>query len=376
MTPSYPKNMPIAIRSLQSEHHAMHLPPEVVIVTWMLGKRCNYDCSYCPPHLHDLASPHLDLDVVKNFLAKIDKWAEENQKRLRFSLTGGEPYVHPDILTILENIFCLRTASDQLTVITNGSLPLSLYQKSLEYVTNLTISIHLERSQDEVEKVVAKIIELNRNHGKFLNVNLICVATELEMVKRVKATLEDNNVKHVLRRIRPNFDENDQLYRPHQHKRDNSLAQLPIAQQAKAKNDYKLLRVERIQDLYSMYYNQEELDWFKENIAEVWWENMGLWYENDVYLNGNSDDLLNRDLTGFQGWTCWAGVDSVYIEFDGTIYRGVCANDGALCRIDDAQIVFPTQPTVCTRKSCLSNPDIVTRKCSSDKYRHLVDPTV
>ena len=34
-------------------------------VTWDLGRRCNYDCSYCPAHRHDNFSPHATLEELK-----------------------------------------------------------------------------------------------------------------------------------------------------------------------------------------------------------------------------------------------------------------------------------------------------------------------
>ena len=34
-------------------------------VTWDLGPRCNYDCSYCPTHRHDNFSPHASFEDLK-----------------------------------------------------------------------------------------------------------------------------------------------------------------------------------------------------------------------------------------------------------------------------------------------------------------------
>jgi hypothetical protein len=38
---------------------------KVFSITWMLGRRCNYDCMYCPPELHDKFSKHHDLLKLK-----------------------------------------------------------------------------------------------------------------------------------------------------------------------------------------------------------------------------------------------------------------------------------------------------------------------
>jgi len=67
-------------------------------VEWNLGKRCNYDCTYCPSSIHDNHSPHTDINTLE---ATVDKLCEI-RKPLRISLTGGEPCVHPDIEDLLD----------------------------------------------------------------------------------------------------------------------------------------------------------------------------------------------------------------------------------------------------------------------------------
>ena len=38
------------------------LTGHVFQVTWDTGRRCNYDCSYCPMHRHDNFSAHATFD--------------------------------------------------------------------------------------------------------------------------------------------------------------------------------------------------------------------------------------------------------------------------------------------------------------------------
>ena len=47
------------------EHLYKHVQ-ESVKVEWNLGKRCNYDCSYCPAEIHDNFSKHTDIKILKN----------------------------------------------------------------------------------------------------------------------------------------------------------------------------------------------------------------------------------------------------------------------------------------------------------------------
>ena len=37
----------VAVSSLESPDHAMRKDPVIISFTWVMGKRGNYDCSYC-----------------------------------------------------------------------------------------------------------------------------------------------------------------------------------------------------------------------------------------------------------------------------------------------------------------------------------------
>lgn len=370
MKPNY-KSIPIvAIRSLQSEHHAKHLPPTIFAVTWNLGKKCNYDCSYCSPQIHDLHSAFPNINDIKNFMTNVSEQLKKNNKSIRFNFTGGEPFLHPEIIDIFKHAFELTNHSGQMVAVTNGSLPLELYQESMNYLSNLTISIHLERSQKETNKTVNKIIALHKQFGSAINVNLTCVAGEMHLWKFYSDQLTKNNVKHVLRRVRPNFDENKNIFKPHMSRRDNSLAKLPMIIQKLNKIEYKAQRTKLLSSLYEQYYTAEELAWLSENVSDVWWQNIGIWYEDGTYQEANTDDLLTLNRTGFRDWICWVGIDGVMVDFDGTVYLGTCANNGEIGHITKS-FQLPTSPTQCTKEVCISNPDVNTRKCKS-LYQHLL----
>jgi len=62
-------------------------------IEWNIGKRCNYDCSYCPSMIHDNISPHTDINILKTTVDVLSNLGT----KVRLSLTGGEPCVHSDI---------------------------------------------------------------------------------------------------------------------------------------------------------------------------------------------------------------------------------------------------------------------------------------
>ena len=78
-----------------------HAPKdELLRVEWNLGKRCNYNCTYCGNELHNKTSDHMSWEV---YTATIDKIVEaSNGKKIKISFTGGEPFVHPQFIDMLK----------------------------------------------------------------------------------------------------------------------------------------------------------------------------------------------------------------------------------------------------------------------------------
>jgi len=111
-------------------------------IEWNLGRRCNYDCSYCGSDIHDRESPHLSLDVIEKTVKQIADVAKAQGKECRISLTGGEPFVHPKIIEILKII--KDHGINKISVTTNGSVPLKKYVESLPYITYYIFSYHFE----------------------------------------------------------------------------------------------------------------------------------------------------------------------------------------------------------------------------------------
>ena len=63
-------------------------------VTWDVGRRCNFDCSYCPTHRHDNFSKHADLETLKKTGKFVFDYANlimphKKTKRMNINFTGG-----------------------------------------------------------------------------------------------------------------------------------------------------------------------------------------------------------------------------------------------------------------------------------------------
>jgi len=351
----------VALRSLQCQDHANNIPPTVLTVHWFLGKRCNYDCSYCSPHTHDAVSPFIDIVTAKTFVNCVEDYCIKNNKKVKWSFTGGEPFIDPGFLDLAWHIKN-SSSTEQLNVTTNGSLPMRTYQVASEIFKGITVSIHLERSDEEINSTISNFAQIK---NCFISVNLMFIPGQLSRIKTIVQQLKDQQIPVVLRKITPNIIQEGLM--PYQSagpgkkhvqlisRADQSLNK--IQWQKNLDSD----RADRIKD----FYNDTELEYLGLINDSTEWSNCGIWSSDGSYQEINSDALVATDRVNFYGWTCYAGVDNIFIDFDGQIYRGMCQNDGAIGHIKNL-VTFVSDATVCKKQWCVCNNDITLRKATQD----------
>ena len=78
---------------------------DMFTVSWLLGRFCNYRCSYCWPYAR---SDKKDFRPTELCLKTIDEIKRQARERgfnsFHFSLSGGEPTFHPGYLDILKHL--------------------------------------------------------------------------------------------------------------------------------------------------------------------------------------------------------------------------------------------------------------------------------
>ena len=176
-------------------------------VEWNLGKRCNYDCSYCGSDIHDRTSEHMPWEVYTSTVDKLVDTAKSVGKITRVSLTGGEPFVHPRIIDMLK--YAKERGINRFSVTTNGSVGLQRYIDSLPYINYYIFSYHFEFAKHD--RIMDTIVALN-NHIKQhdsnqqVHVHLMYLPGCLQEVKQLIDLFDSHGVHWVVRRIRPKID--------------------------------------------------------------------------------------------------------------------------------------------------------------------------
>jgi MoaA/NifB/PqqE/SkfB family radical SAM enzyme len=275
-----------------------------VKVEWNIGKRCNYDCSYCPASIHDATSNHTDIEILK---ATVDKLLTLG-KPIRLSFTGGEPCVHPKFDELVK--YCKHVGISWVSITTNGTRPCEFYASMP--VDQYVFSMHLEYDWKRVFNTVKSIVDLTKIK---VIVQIMAHHNHMPSVLELRARCLLAEIPSTIRRIR--WTEGDH-------------------------------------DLFDdMRYHPDDYKWLKEQEATV---------QSNTVIDDNqlihANDVIKLHLNKYKGWTCNAGIESLMINWDGDVHRATCRVGGSLGNIYEGNFNIPIDPVTCDRNFCTCAADI------------------
>ncbi len=201
------------------------LTGHVFQVTWDTGRRCNYDCSYCPMHRHDNFSPHATLDNLKDNVDFLYEYIDlhlgyRTSKIANIGFTGGEPTVNPNFIPFAKY---LRTEYNQkykdkwvcgFALTTNGAMGPKMGQAVMENFDHATVSYHSESNQKLKQQVKDRILEFHyqgSDHNFTVSCNVMFHAEYFDECRELCEFLDSHGVNYVPRVIgeepdsRPSF---------------------------------------------------------------------------------------------------------------------------------------------------------------------------
>ena len=273
-------------------------------VEWNIGKRCNYDCSYCPSLIHDNTSPHTDIEVLKSAIDQLSTLG----KPVRLSFTGGEPCVHPKFDELVR--YAKYKGISWISVTTNGTRPYEYYA-SLP-VDQYVFSIHLEYDWRRVFNTIESMVDLS---DKKIIAQIMAHHDYMEAVMQLRTRCQLAEIPNTVRRIR--WTEGDH-------------------------------------DLFDdMRYHPNDLNWIKEQDATI----QGNCVIDDREII-HSNDVIKLHLNKYKGWSCNAGIESLMINWDGEVHRATCRVGGSLGNIYLGSFNQPEDPIICDRNFCTCSSDI------------------
>ena len=280
---------------------------DTIKIEWNLGKRCNYDCSYCPSSIHDNTSPHTDIEILKKAVDKIANLG----KPVRLSFTGGEPTVHPKFPELIK--YCKHVGINWISVTTNGTLPYEFYA-SLP-VDQYVFSIHFEYDWMRVSNTLRKLAGM----------------TKIGLIGQIMAH--------------------------HDHMIPAKITREVLTQEGVPSTVRRIRWTEGNHDLFDdMRYHPDDLAWIKEQESTV--PGNTVFDPDGISQIIHANDVIKLHLNKFKGWTCNAGLESLMINWDGEVHRATCRVGGSLGNIYEDTFVAPSDPVICTRDWCTCAADI------------------
>ena len=173
-------------------------PPEGV-VTWNINTTCNYRCSYCTQRFLDDRKRWLrDGPAFLRGFARLDG-------RWEVKISGGEPFLHPNLLEIVRG---LRDLCHAVSVVTNFSASRAkleeFLQASGEQLRVFSASLHLEYAGEptEMEAFIAKAVWMQERLPAGASFNVTCVATR-ENLPRLEEIARRFDQREVRFKVQP-----------------------------------------------------------------------------------------------------------------------------------------------------------------------------
>tara|TARA_B100000900_G_scaffold250607_1_gene213465 strand:+ start:231 stop:1403 length:1173 start_codon:yes stop_codon:yes gene_type:complete len=191
-------------------------------VSWDLGRRCNYDCTYCPVTRHDNFSPHATLDQLKSSVDFLFEYMDtymqyRDFKEASISFTGGEPTVNPNFIPFIEYLkeeYNKRYRDRWHTgfsLTSNGAMGPKIAQQIIDKMSFVTLSYHTEADQKLKNQIKDRIMQFhtaseaakNSNGKKYFGfkVNVMFHAQYFDECKELCKWLDQLGVWYVPRII-------------------------------------------------------------------------------------------------------------------------------------------------------------------------------
>ncbi len=296
--------------------------------SWILGRFCNYKCSYCWPYARSDELDYQSLDVYKHTIDQIKSQARANGfTQFHWSFSGGEPTAYKGLLDLVKHLEKDVVSPYQSIHMTTNLSPGSKWWKNWCDITmplqrrSITASFHDEfaKEQEFGDKCLQLMYE-----NVFVTVNQVMVPEKF-------------------------YELYDRMSRLHARGINVTL---------KPQSD---LTASRIVDGYNEDMVHLMRTGFPQKVAGEELYQMAL-YDNDntEYLFDQAERFNAFGFNKFTNWNCNSGYQSVIIR--GTeVKRSYSCHDEPLGTLDNFELF--KQPQRCITPSCVSSADSKIPKC-------------
>ena len=281
----------------------------MIRIQWLLGNHCNYNCSYCPIELKSgtVGPPddHRFKAAFNEIVTRFDNFSLEFQ--------GGEPtFYKPLIDCIIDSD--INRERQKICLHTNGSLDIDIWQKIIDKISRVELTIHPEYAQTSH---ITRVLDLFLQHGR-------------EIAFKIPALAYD-------------WTKTVNLYRKYKFSGASVNLQMLYTNYTKGNNQY----YDYTPDQWEHFYELEGINIRQEPEVEK---------EQPTYKK-------MHNLNNFYGHMCQAGLDQFVIMYNGDLYRGWCRSGGSFGNLYDLEnLNWPVEGIICPKEQCYNGFDLQSKK--------------
>jgi organic radical activating enzyme len=298
-------------------------------VSWILGRFCNYNCSYCWPYARSNKVDHYDLKLYKNTIDEIKRQARSSGfTDFHFSFSGGEPTAYKNFLDLIDYY-------------ANDDIP--KYQ-SFHMTSNCSPGIKWWK------RLINKLHLLNRAsvtasfHAEFAN--------EEEFSEKLLFLIENKIYVTINQVMVPNrFDEYyDRCKRFYERGIPVTLKPQSNSTATEIVQGYTSKMIDIMQTGFPQHINEDAV--YQIELKD----SKGNKYDFDQAERFNAFGF-NK----FSGWRCNSGYQSVIIRGN-EVKRSYSCHDAPIGSLTEGFNFF-NEPKICITSSCVSSADSKIPKC-------------
>jgi organic radical activating enzyme len=336
---------------------------DIFTVSWLLGRFCNYRCSYCWPYARSDSKDHRPTELCLKTIDEIKRQARErNFNSFHFSLSGGEPTFHPGYIDILNHLNNDVDNTNYTSVHMTSNMSRSLRWFKEEYCpavskfhrASITASLHTEHvdTPEKMQDFADKLI-LCQQHDVQVTINMVMVPEWFDRDFENALFFHNQGINVTLKpQSDPTASRVVDGYTPEMLKRlHNGMPQRAFTED-KSKQAKLVKRPEPkfyktpdpiYQDAQSKIPQHFQVE-FRDKEHKIWYMDQA---ERFNAFNFNK----------FKGWECSSGYRGIIIrEPDGSIKRSYSCSDVPLGNVETGFKLFDG-PTPCISESCVSSAD-------------------
>jgi organic radical activating enzyme len=295
--------------------------------SWILGRFCNYNCSYCWPYARSDKVDHQALEIYTRTIDEIKRQARANGfTEFHWSFSGGEPTAYKQLNELVKHLDETNSSYQSIHMTTNlspGSKWWNTWCRNTEMLQrrSITASFHDEFAREQ--EFGDKCLQLQYEQV-YVTVNQVMVPEKFyELYQR----LERFSQRGINVTLKP---------------QSNPTASGIV-------DGYTEDMIDKMQTGFPQRANGEEL--YQISLYDT---------DNNEYLFDQAERFNAFGFNKFTDWTCNAGYQSVIIRGD-EVKRSYSCYDILLGTLNSFELF--KKPQLCITPSCVSSADSKIPKC-------------